>query len=179
MARKKSEEVELKPGMDFADLVIADINSRFKSNVPPASYLHDPEAATHVKAWISTGCDMLDLAISNRHWGGLPSGKIVELIGLEGSGKSLLAASALATTQKKGGIAVLIDTESAATEQFFEALGLDTRKLVYLQLETLEDVYAAVERIIETARKSGKDVPITIVIDSIMGASTKMEIEAA
>jgi recombination protein RecA len=49
---------------------------------------------------------------------------------------------------------------------------------VYLQLETLEDVYAAVERIIETARRSGKDVPITIVIDSIMGASTKMEIEA-
>jgi recombination protein RecA len=178
MGKRKIEEVELKPGMSFADLVIADINTKFKSNVPVASYLHDPDALTHVKDWISSGCDMLDLAISNRHFGGYPSGKIIEIIGLEGSGKSLLAVGALVSTQRKGGIAVLIDTESAATEQFFEALGLDTKKLIYLQLEALEDIYAAVERIIETARKSGKDVPVTIVIDSIMGASTKSELEA-
>lgn len=178
MAKRKVEEVQMQDGMNFSDLVIADLNNKFKTGIPIASYLHDPEAATHVKDWISTGCDMLDLAVSNRKWGGLPSGKIVELIGLEGSGKSLLAASALATTQRKGGIAVLIDTESAATEEFFRALGLDTAKLIYLQLESLEDIYAAVERIIETARKSGKDVPVTIVIDSIMGASTRAELEA-
>ena len=175
---KREKVAEIQEGMSFADLVISDVNAKFKGGIPPASYLHDPEAATHVRDWISTGCDMLDLGISNRPHGGLPVGKIIELIGLEGSGKSLLAASALASTQRKGGVAVLIDTESAATEQFFEVLGLDTKKLVYLQLEALEDVYAAVERIIETVRKSGKDVPITIVIDSIMGASTKAELEA-
>jgi recombination protein RecA len=178
MAKKKIDEIELRPGMDFADVVIADINSRFKSNVPVASYLNDPEAATHVKDWISSGCDMLDLAMSNRAHGGFPVGKIVELIGLEGSGKSALAISALANTQKKGGIAVLIDTESAATEEFFIALGLDSKKLIYLQLEAIEDIYSAVERIIETTRRSGKDRPVTIVIDSIMGASTKAELEA-
>jgi recombination protein RecA len=180
MAKKRKEEEIGAPSFDsnIIGALASDLNKEFKTSLGKIAYVGDEDSPSDISDWVSTGCDMLDLAISNRHWGGLPSGKIVELIGLEGSGKSLLAASALATTQKKGGIAVLIDTESAATEQFFEALGLDTRKLVYLQLETLEDVYAAVERIIETARKSGKDVPITIVIDSIMGASTKMEIEA-
>jgi RecA/RadA recombinase len=44
---------------------------------------------------------MLDLAISNRPNGGFPVGRIIEITGLEASGKSLLAAHALANTQKK------------------------------------------------------------------------------
>ena len=44
---------------------------------------------------------MLDLAISNRPNGGFPVGRIVEVTGLEASGKSLLSAHTLANTQKK------------------------------------------------------------------------------
>lgn len=164
--------------LDLAELVIDDINKKFKSSMPVASYLHDTSAATHVKNWISTGCDALDLAISNRSNGGLPEGKIIEIFGDSGTGKSALVVSILAQTQKQGGLAVLIDTESAATEDFFEALGLDSSRLLYIQLEAIEDVYDAVETIIERARKSGKDAPVTIAIDSLMGCSTKMELEA-
>lgn len=174
----KEEPILVGSKFDLASLVIDDINKKFKGGVPPASYLHDPTAATHVKNWISTGCDTLDLAISNRPKGGVPEGKVIEIFGDSGSSKSALAATILANTQKQGGLAVLIDTESAATDQFFEALGLDTSKLLYIQLEAIEEVYDAVEVIIERARKAGKDKPVTIVIDSIMGASTKMELEA-
>lgn len=180
MAKKatKGAATEVAPILDFAEILIDDINKKFKGNVPVASYLHDPDAATHVKYWISTGSDILDLAISNRPNGGVPAGKIIEIYGDSGTSKSALAATILANTQKMGGLAVLIDTESAATEQFFEALGIDSTRLLYIQLETIEDVYSTVELIIEKARLQAKDRPVTIVIDSLMGATTKMELES-
>lgn len=175
---KKSQQDDALVKADLADLVIDDLNKKFKQSIPAAAYLHDPNISSHVKNWIPTGCDALDLAISNRPGGGIPEGKIIEIFGDSGTGKSALAVTILANTQRVGGLAVLIDTEAAATEQFFEALGVNAEELLYIQLEALEDVYAAVETIIERARKTGKDRPVTIVIDSLMGASTKMELEA-
>jgi recombination protein RecA len=121
---------------------------------------------------------MVDLAISNRPNGGFPVGRITEITGLEASGKSLLAAHALVSTQKKGGLAVYIDTENAVSREFLEAIGLDLEKMLYVPLETIEDIFDSIETIIEQVRKSSKDRLVTIVVDSIMGASTKVEMAA-
>lgn len=94
------------------------------------------------------------------------------------SGKSLLAAHILAETQKKGGVAVYIDTESAVSQEFLQAIGVDTKSLLYVQLELIEDVFTAVENIIEKIRTSSKDRIVTIVVDSVAAASTKVEMEA-
>ena len=85
------------------------------------------------------------MAISNRPDGGLPVSKIVEITGLEQSGKSLLASHVIANTQKKDGIAVYIDTESSLNSQFLQAIGVDVEKMVYLPLETVEDIMEAIE----------------------------------
>ena len=58
---------------------------------------------------------MLDVAISNRPFGCLPVGRITEITCLEQSGKSLVSSHLLAETQKLGGVAVLIDTETAVS----------------------------------------------------------------
>jgi recombination protein RecA len=118
---------------------------------------------------------MLDLAIANRPEGGFPVGRITEITGLEASGKSLLAAHALANTQKAGGMAVYIDTENAVSREFLEAIGIDLERMLYVPLETIEDIFEAIENIVESIRKSNKDKLVTIVVDSIMGASTKIE----
>ena len=118
---------------------------------------------------------MLDLAISNRPNGGFPVGRIIEITGLEASGKSLLAAHALANTQKEGGMAVYIDTENAVSREFLDAIGLDLEKMLYVPLDTVEDIFEAIESIVESVRKSNKDRLVTIVVDSVMGASTKIE----
>jgi recombination protein RecA len=136
------------------------------------------ESPTQVDHWISTGHVLLDLAISNRPHGGLPVGKIVEIYGAEASGKSLLAAHIIAETQKLGGRGIFIDTESAVSPEFFEAIGVDLSKLLYIQLETLEDIYSAMETLITTTRKNHPDELVTIVVDSIAGATTKVEQEA-
>jgi recombination protein RecA len=121
---------------------------------------------------------MLDVAISNRPYGGLPVGRITEITGLEQSGKSLVSAHLLAETQKLGGLAVLIDTENAVSREFLEAIGVDTTKLLYVAAETVEQCFEYTETIIEKVRTSSKDKYVTIVVDSVAAASTEKEMEA-
>jgi recombination protein RecA len=109
--------------------------------------------------------------------GGFPVGRITEITGLEQSGKSLLAAHALANTQKKGGLAVFIDTENAVPPEFFTAIGIDLKKMLYIPLETMEDIFDTIETLVEKVRTSDKKKLVTIVVDSVAGASTKQEME--
>ena len=82
--------------------------------------------------WVSTGDPILDIKISNRKNGGIPVGRITEIFGLPSAGKSLLAAHIIKETQKKGGIAVFIDTEQAQMREFLYAIGVDLSKLIYV-----------------------------------------------
>lgn len=177
MAKLKSK-IEL---VDDLAVVLADnLNKQFKGTNYKVAYFLDGDTDTpaDVKEFVSTGSDGLDLAISNRPHGGFPVGRISEITGLEASGKSLLAAHALVSTQKKGGLAVYIDTESAVSREFLSAIGLNLEKMLYVPLETVEDIFESIESIIATVRKSSNDRLVTIVVDSIMGASTKIEMAA-
>jgi len=160
---------------ELASTLAASLNKKFDNAV----YVLDGDnnGAT-VSHWISTGSPMLDLAISNRPHGGLPCGRITEITGLEASGKSLVAAHALASCQKDGGVSVLIDTEWAIDENFLQAIGVNLKTLISTHVDTIEGAFEMIESIIELVRKSDKDKPVTIVLDSIAGASTKTELEA-
>jgi len=174
MAKKKAEKEELK-----GDLVhsLADVlNKQFKSDGKVAHFIGD-DTPTDVIDWISTGSSMLDLAISNRPHGGLPTGRIIEFNGLESSGKSLLAAHSIASAQAKGGVGVYIDTENALSKDFLEAIGVDVEKMLYVQLDTVEQIFQTIEQIITTIRESDKDKLVVIVVDSLAAASTSLEME--
>ena len=175
MAKKSKTKDELED--ELAAVIAGDINKQFKGqNYKTAFFLEgDDDSPSNVTGWVSSGCDSLDLAISNRPNGGFPVGRITEITGLEASGKSLLATHALAETQKKGGLAVYIDTESATSTEFLSAIGVDLKKMLYIPLETVEEIFETIETIVENVRKSDKDRLVTIVVDSIMGASTKIE----
>lgn len=165
--------------LNLTEAILSSINEQFKVNSYKTAYhLTDPDVISDVTDWVSTGCSVLDLAISNRPNGGLPVGRIVEITGLEQSGKSLLAAHVLSNTQKKGGIAVYIDTEAAVSREFMEAIGMDINKMLYVPLETMEDIFMTIESIIERVRRTDKQKLVTIVVDSVMGATTKQEIES-
>ena len=164
---------------DLASLLADSLNKQTKDG-KIAYFLDDDsaDAPTNVKDWLSTGNAMLDVAISNRPYGGLPVGRITEITGLEQSGKSLLSAHLLAETQRKGGVAVLIDTETAVSREFLEAIGVDISKLLYVSVDTVEGIFEACETIIEQVRKGDKDRLVTIVVDSVAAASSKKEMEA-
>jgi recombination protein RecA len=164
---------------DLADILVDSLNKKNKDQ-KIAFFLDDDSdgAPTNVNGWISTGAAMMDVAISNRPYGGIPVGRITEITGLEQSGKSLLSAHILAETQKQGGVAVLIDTETAVSREFFDAIGVDVSKLLYVSVDTVEDIFETIETIIEKVRTSEKDKLVTIVVDSVAAASTKKEMES-
>jgi len=180
MAKSKTAVNDGEVQDDLASVLADNLNKKFKSsNYKVAYFLEgDTDAPSEVSEWISTGSTMLDLAISNRPNGGLPVGRIIEITGLEASGKSLLAAHALADTQKKGGLAVYIDTENAISREFLEAIGVNLKDMLYVPLETIEDIFDAMDSVVESVRKSSKSRIVTIVVDSVAGASTKQEMAA-
>ena len=180
MAKTKTIVDEVQVQDDLASVLADNLNKKFKnSNYKVAYFLEgDTDAPSDVNEWISTGSTMLDLAISNRPNGGLPVGRIIEITGLEASGKSLLAAHALADTQKKGGLAVYIDTENAISREFLEAIGINLKDMLYVPLDTIEDIFDAIDSIVESVRKNSKNRLVTIVVDSVAGASTKIELAA-
>jgi len=175
MAKSKSDLSD-----ELGGVIAETINKQFKTqNVKTAYFLEgDSDGPTIVKEWVGTGSTMLDLAISNRKYGGFPVGRVSEITGLEQSGKSLLAAHALLNTQKKGGLAVYIDTENAIATEYLSAIGLNLKDMLYIPLETVEDIFETVDVIIDKVRSSDKNRLVTIVVDSIAGASTKTEMAA-
>ena len=166
-----------KQDLDLADILADELN-KYSKDQKVAFFLDGDEAPTNVDGWVSTGCAMLDVAISNRPYGGLPVGRIVEVTGLEQSGKSLLSAHLLAETQKLGGVAVLIDTETAVSREFLEAIGVDVSKLLYVSADSVEQIFDFTETIIEKVRQTDKNKLVTIVTDSVAAASTKTELAA-
>ena len=159
--------------------VLADtINKQFK-DMKVAYFLDGSDTTpTDIKDFVSTGSTILDLAISNKPNGGIAVGRITEINGLESSGKSLLGAHILAETQKKGGVAVYIDTETSVSTEFLGAIGVDVESMLYLHLETVEDIFSAIEEIVAKVRESDKDRLVTILVDSLAAATTKVELEA-
>ena len=179
MAKEKKTIDE--PNRDeLASLIAESLNKMNKDSDQVAFFLDGRESTpTDFTDFISTGATMLDVAISNRANGGIAVGRITELTGLEGSGKSLIGAQLIANTQRRGGVGVLIDTETAVNPEFYKAVGIDTNKLVYVHLQTVEEIFDAITTIIEKVRNGkDKDKLVTIVVDSVAAASTKKEMEA-
>jgi len=65
--------------------------------------------------------------------GGFVKGKLYELMGWEGTGKSTVCGHAVAECQLAGGIAAYIDGEHAVDKMYFQALGVDTSKMLLSQ----------------------------------------------
>ena len=163
---------------ELAHVLADSLNKQFK-DTKVAYFLDGSDTTpTDIKEFISTGSSVLDLAIANRPNGGVAVGRITEINGLESSGKSLIGTHILAETQKKDGIAVYIDTETSVSREWLETIGVDVSKLLYLHVETVEDIFECIESIIVKIRESDRDRLVSILVDSLAGASTKVEMEA-
>lgn len=65
--------------------------------------------------------------------GGFARGKLYEIMGWEGSGKSTICGHAVAECQKAGGVALYIDGEHAVDKAYFESLGVNISEMLFSQ----------------------------------------------
>jgi len=117
---------------------------------------------------ISTGCLSLDLALGV---GGIPKGRIIELYGPEGSGKTTLALHIVAEAQKAGGIAAYIDMEHALDTEYMKKLGINTAELIVSQPSYGEQALDMTDTLI---RSNALDL---IIIDSVAALVPKAELD--
>jgi recombination protein RecA len=117
---------------------------------------------------VSTGSLALDIALGI---GGLPRGRVVEIYGPEGSGKTTVCLSAIANCQKGGGTAAFVDAEHALDPIYARKLGVDIDNLLVSQPDTGEQALEITEMLV---RSGAVDV---IVVDSVAALVPRAEIE--
>ena len=180
-SKKTSKHVELDGNVERDELAVLlqkELNKSNKDGSKVAYFLDEEDNPWDIVEWVSTGATMLDLAISNRAHGGLPVGKMVELSGLEGTGKSLLCGHLIAETQKRGGHTVFFDSESAIDKAYWTALGVNIKNVNCVPFTTLEELFNKLELCVGAFRKANSDRLLTIFVDSVAQASIEKEMEA-
>jgi len=106
------------------------------------------DSPTIVKGWIPTGSRWLDSIICRGQLAGIPIGKIVEIAGLEATGKSYMAAQVAANAQKMGIDVVYFDSESAIDPGFLEKAGCNVDNIIYVQATSVEFVLETIEQLL-------------------------------
>ena len=103
--------------------------------------------------------------------GGIPRGRVVEIFGPEGSGKTTVCLHIIAEAQKPGGIAAFIDAEHALDPTYAQQLGVNIDELLVSQPDTGEQALEIADMLV---RSGAVDV---VVIDSVAALVPRAEIE--
>jgi len=117
---------------------------------------------------VPSGSLALDIALGV---GGVPRGRIIEIFGMEASGKTTLALHLIAEVQKRGGTAAFIDAEHALDPTYSRALGVDLDHILISQPNSGEQALEITEQL---TRSGAIDI---IVVDSVAALVPTAEIE--
>lgn len=119
--------------------------------------------------FVSTGVMALDKALD----GGVPLGRMVEILGKQSSGKTTIALSIAANAQKTcpDKRIVYVDTEKALDLNWAEKLGVNIQSLEHVEPITGEDTFNIIESYIKSEKVS------VIILDSVPATSPAAELE--
>jgi len=117
---------------------------------------------------ISTGSLAVDAALGI---GGVPRGRVIEIFGPEGSGKTTLALHIAAEAQKKEGVVAFIDAEHALDPAYAKNLGVNIEDLLISQPDSGEQALEIAELLV---RSNAIDV---IIVDSVAALVPRAELE--
>src|SRR5438034_255119 len=117
---------------------------------------------------IPTGSLALDIALGV---GGIPRGRVVEVFGPEGSGKTTVCLHIIAEAQRQGGIAAFIDAEHALDPTYARELGVDIDELLVSQPDSGEQALEIADMLVRSGAMH------LVVIDSVAALVPRAEIE--
>ena len=167
MATKKSSASAIAADQTRAEALDSFLSTMSKERPNEVLRLND-SSRTNIDV-VPTGAISLDVAIGA---GGFPKGKIIELFGGEGGGKTSVALTVAANYQKAGANIGFIDAEHGLNRQLCENIGVDPSRFVVYQPDSGEDAIDMVEKMI---RSGAFDM---IIVDSVAAMVPKAEIEA-
>jgi recombination protein RecA len=168
MATKKTTQKQAALSDDTrADALNGFLASMAKDRPGEVRALSD-ESALNVEV-IPTGVISLDVALGI---GGLPKGRIVEMYGPTGGGKTSAALSVAVQCQKQGGNVGFVDCEQSLSKELALNMGVDPDKFVVYQPKDGEDTIDMVEAMLKSRAFD------LIIVDSIAAMTPRAEMDA-
>ena len=135
--------------------------------------LNDEEDPTVIPYWVPTGSRWLDSIVARGKVTGIPGGRITEIAGLEGTGKSWMALKIAVNAQKMGMPVLWIDSEASFDKEYATPMGVDFEQEDFFYVRGL-----SVEETLETVEEFLKQgVQSLVVWDSLAQTPCDAEIE--
>jgi protein RecA len=147
----------------------------FSFGLCPLSTAWD-DGAGDVRSWIPTGITLIDASLG----GGFPLGRMSELYSVsEAEGKTTLSLHLAISVQRRGGLVIWWESESALDKLRAQSLGLDLRRTVFWGPSCLEDGFDCLATILDKIRDSDRfqGLPILIVWDTIAQCPPRAELK--
>lgn len=126
-----------------------------------------------VTEWIPTGSKWLDMIINAGEMGGWPVGRIIEVAGEPGAGKSFLAVIAVANALEMGITPVIFDTEGSWDSDFCAEAGFSVRDdTLHLTPPDVETLFEIVDQCLDSGDR------YLFVWDSLASTDSRRESES-
>ena len=135
------------------------------------------------ETYVDTGSYIFNALVSGSIFGGVSGNKITAISGASSTGKTFFALAVVKNflNTHPDGYCLYIDTESAITKSLLESRGIDTNRLVVINVVTVEEfrtkALKAVDIYLKT--KESERRPCIFVLDSLGMLSTNKEISDA
>jgi recombination protein RecA len=125
------------------------------------------DARPIVQNLLSTGSLLIDQALG----GGLAYGRIIEVYGVESSGKTTFCLQCAVQCQRAGGRVAIIDVENALDVDYARRLGLDVNALIFTQPSSGEQALEIAEMLATSGEIN------LIVVDSVAALTPQAELD--
>ena len=140
---------------------------------PMVSFLDN--AMSNVDSFEDTGCYILNALVSGKLRGGFPEARMSLLAAESSTGKTYIALQSAAYAQRAGKQIVIFDSEFAIDAEFATNLGLDTSKIIYFPVKTVEQCKNAVYKFLSNVYDLGLMGQFFIIIDSLGAMISEMD----
>ena len=163
-AKKKGEKKNDKADDSALELAMSQIEKQHGKGA--IMRLGDKPELVEIEV-VSSGSLALDAALGI---GGFPKGRIIEIYGPEGAGKTMVSLHAVREAQKKGGVAAFIDAEHALDVNFARRIGVDIDDLIISQPDSGEQALEIIDTLV---RSNAFDI---VVLDSVAALVPQAEL---
>jgi RecA/RadA recombinase len=143
--------------------------------------LSDGGASAEYSGCIDTGSYALNAVLSGSIYGGVPNNKVTAFAGESSTGKTFFVLGIVKQfldANPEGGV-IYFDTEAAVTKNMMESRGVDTKRVVISEPDTIQKFRHTALQIIEKyqAQPEAKRKPMIMVLDSLGQLSSTKEME--
>ena len=156
---------------------LSEVGNLFKKMKSNTGFTLKSSPYSNVKDWISTGSYALNILLSGRPDGGVPTGRAVAFAGESGVGKSFLTTSTVKEGQAKDYYPIYIDTENAIDSAFAENIGCDVENFWHESIHVIEEARNFVVNKVGEILQENPDAKVILVMDSLGNFSSNKDKE--